>query len=95
MKLNPKLSEDGVFGSGTYIAVQQFQVSKNLGVDGVVSPKTWAVLKGNVSATNHKPAIIVSDSAPWMKFARSEIGQEEISGNKHNAKIIAYHATPP
>lgn len=93
LKLNPKLSEDGVFGSGTYIAVQQFQVSKNLGVDGVVGPKTWAVLKGNVAATNHKPAIIVSDAVPWMKFARSEIGQEEISGNKHNAKIIAYHAT--
>ena len=93
LKLLPKLPEDGVFGKGTHIAVQQFQASKYLGVDGVVGPKTWSVLVGKASTTTPKPHVIVSAVAPWMKFARTEISQEEILGSKHNAKIIAYHAT--
>ena len=93
LKLTPKLAEDGVFGKGTHITVQQFQASKYLGVDGVVGAKTWAVLTGKSPATTHKPTVIVSEAAPWIKFANAEIGQKEILGVMHNPKIIAYHAT--
>ena len=38
------LAEDGIFGSGTYAAVQRFQASKGLVADGIVGPLTWAKL---------------------------------------------------
>ena len=38
------LAEDGIFGSGTYSAVQRFQASKGLVADGIVGPLTWAKL---------------------------------------------------
>lgn len=38
------LDEDGIFGSDTHAAVIAFQASHGLGVDGMVGPKTWAIL---------------------------------------------------
>ncbi|MBR4971679.1 MAG: peptidoglycan-binding protein, partial [Oscillospiraceae bacterium] len=38
------LVEDGIFGSGTYSAVKNFQASKGLAADGIVGPLTWAKL---------------------------------------------------
>jgi len=38
------LVEDGIFGSGTYAAVQGFQASQGLVADGIVGPLTWAKL---------------------------------------------------
>ena len=38
------LAEDGVFGSGTLSSVRAFQGDNNLTPDGIVGPKTWAVL---------------------------------------------------
>jgi peptidoglycan hydrolase-like protein with peptidoglycan-binding domain len=38
------IAADGQFGSGTRNAVQNFQRSRGLDVDGVVGPKTWAAL---------------------------------------------------
>lgn len=35
---------DGIFGFQTYTAVQNFQRTFNLSVDGIVGPKTWNVL---------------------------------------------------
>ncbi|MBO5831563.1 MAG: N-acetylmuramoyl-L-alanine amidase [Alistipes sp.] len=37
---------DGDFGSGTLAAVKQFQLIRNLTVDGIVGAKTWAALLG-------------------------------------------------
>lgn len=93
LKLTPKLSEDGVFGKGTHIAVQQFQASKYLGIDGVVGQKTWGMLIAKAPVSTPKPVVADSQAAPWMKVARMEISQEEIAGNKHNPRIITYHAT--
>lgn len=30
---------------------------------------------------------------PWIEIARKEIGTKEVSGSKHNPKIIEYHKT--
>ena len=37
---------DGEFGSATYEAAYQFQRANGLATDGVIDPKTWAVLLG-------------------------------------------------
>jgi peptidoglycan hydrolase-like protein with peptidoglycan-binding domain len=41
---NPKVDEDGVFGTGTLTAVKIFQQQNNLDADGIVGPKTFAAL---------------------------------------------------
>ncbi|MEW5754747.1 MAG: TIGR02594 family protein [Pseudomonadota bacterium] len=93
LKITPKLSEDGDFGKRTDAAVKQFQIAKNLGVDGVVGPKTWEALTSVATAPKPSPQVVATDSAPWMEYAKREIDQTEIPGKKHNPKILAYHAT--
>lgn len=39
---------DGKMGSKTRAAIKQFQAAMSLGVDGIVGPKTWAALKGEI-----------------------------------------------
>ncbi|MFI2432521.1 peptidoglycan-binding protein [Streptomyces sp. NPDC018693] len=36
---------DGVFGAGTERAVERFQRSRGIGVDGIVGPTTWSYLR--------------------------------------------------
>lgn len=36
--------------------------------------------------------IVSGSNTPWMEIAKAEIGQKEISGSKHNSRIVAYHA---
>jgi peptidoglycan hydrolase-like protein with peptidoglycan-binding domain len=35
---------DGIFGTGTKAAVEQYQTFKHIGVDGIVGPITWGAL---------------------------------------------------
>ena len=38
---------DGIFGSVTLAAVEQYQTFKHLAVDGIVGPITWGALGGD------------------------------------------------
>ncbi|MCD8127696.1 MAG: glycoside hydrolase family protein [Clostridiales bacterium] len=40
-QLGASLSEDGIFGSKTEAAVEQYQTDNGLSVDGICGPKTW------------------------------------------------------
>jgi len=42
--LGENVTPDGVFGHGTFVAVQRLQRRSLLKADGVVGPKTWAAL---------------------------------------------------
>ena len=42
----PQSKRDGVYGPYTELAVKRMQKSNGLEVDGIVGPKTWAVLTG-------------------------------------------------
>lgn len=42
-----KLYEDGIFGKLTEEAVKEFQAKNGLEPDGVVGPKTWALIQGD------------------------------------------------
>jgi len=56
---------------------------------------TVEILKDDAQAPTSKPVEpkpeASKDQAPWMKFAVAELGTKEISGSKHNQRIIDYH----
>lgn len=87
----PNLSEDGDFGKVTRDAVMRFQKMKGLAADGIVGPRTWALLgvKGTPPAAAPPPA---SPNAPWMQIALAELGIHEDSlPGRHNQRIVEYH----
>src|SRR5262245_47492412 len=59
---------DGRFGPRTRRAVMEFQGAKQLVVDGIVGPKTWAALRATASAT---PTTVptVTTAAPTTTLA--------------------------
>lgn len=46
------VSVDGVFGPLTHAAVDTFQKSKSLGVDGIVGPHTWSAASSKPSGSS-------------------------------------------
>jgi uncharacterized protein (TIGR02594 family) len=100
---SPKLVTDGKIGPKTRAAIGLFQTAYGLEIDYVVGPKTWkALTTGLATNLDKKPIRVVSSTplvaaptsdAPWMDFARKQVGEAEIAGAIHNPRIIEYHAT--
>ncbi len=92
LKPSPKLMVDGDFGAKTKEALIRFQKEKKLTADGIAGKNTWKALGVAPKAATDTPMITVN--APWFDIAKAELGIAEISEkNKHNERIIAYHAT--
>lgn len=48
--------------------------------------------KGTVDTEAPNP-VEGSNELSWMKIAEGELGEKEISGSKHNPRILEYHST--
>jgi len=49
--------------------------------------------KPEAKLENVAPVKLVEKELPWMRFAKAELGQKEISGSKDNPRVIEYHST--
>jgi uncharacterized protein (TIGR02594 family) len=78
---------DGQIGPKTRAAIILFKVSKGLASRAYVGPITEAALRA-------APGVIVpakvSGDPVWLRRARLEIGQREISGSRHNLRILSW-----
>lgn len=89
---------DGIPGAKTTAAVILYQRARGLMADGIVGPKTLAVMKrdgwapteqvgiDNGWAVHARPETI----KPWLDYARSQIGVREIVGPKHSSTIMGW-----
>ena len=80
---------DGIRGRMTTGAVKRFQESRGLVADGIVGPRTRAVLFG-AEAPGKRP---VSDDTPWYAEAIRLIGTREVPGPGSNPVILAMAET--
>ncbi len=91
----PSLPTSGAFDAETERLVLRFQESRRLEPDGVVGRVTWRALtrspRSRTAADDESVPVV--DDAPWLVIAAAEIGQREIVGVRHNARIIEYHRT--
>jgi uncharacterized protein (TIGR02594 family) len=75
--------------SDTYTsAIIAFKVSKNLAPRDYIGPITEGELR---KAPSLKPAPPKKADEPvWLRRARQELGQREIPGSKHSARVLSY-----
>jgi rare lipoprotein A (peptidoglycan hydrolase) len=88
------VDESGVFDQGTSEAVQRFQSSKGLAVDGVVGPKTRPALLGLMTvriATWYGPGFYGSRTACGQRLDRSTLGVAHKT-LPCGTKVTFYHA---
>lgn len=92
MRPCPYLMPTGYFDQRTHKAVIAFQKTNKLTADGVIGPKTRALLGLKpTSASNKAPFHLVK---PWLNIAEAEKGiQEDSRPEKHHARIVEFHQT--
>jgi uncharacterized protein (TIGR02594 family) len=73
---------DGVWGRRTIAAVKVFQAMSGLEEDGIVGPKTSALLFARGAPRNSAPLL------PWVAEAENLMGTTEILGTRHNPEIM-------
>jgi len=87
-----QIAEDGAYGLQTKTAIGRFQKSKGLSGSGVLGPKTLSLLNLKI-VDNQSLSTDLSTRERVYKIAVGEIGQKEMSGAKHNDRILEYHST--
>ena len=70
---------DGDFGPKTEAAVRAFQKEKNLAVDGIVGPLTWAALVLTVRR---------GDQGDAVRSVQEEFQYRNLSGDPNNAPLV-------
>lgn len=88
--ITSRVSQDGVFGSGTRSAVQQFQRYAGLSVDGIVGEKTWDAIMNQIHVLNVSPNIPVASRSYFLTS-----GSRGLSVYKMQEYINAISNTTP
>jgi len=80
---------DGIRGRQTIRAIKAFQAKHNLGVDGLVGPKTSAVLFKDIE-TKEPDRFQIPVTMPWLETAYSLMGTQEKPGHGSNEAILGW-----
>lgn len=65
-----RVSQDGVFGTGTKMAVQQFQKFVGLPVDGIVGENTWNMMMQELRQLRVTPKIPVASASYHLSMGQ-------------------------
>src|SRR3982750_2194109 len=82
---------DGIRGRKTIAATKMFQRENGLAADGIVGPKTAAVLFDHGAPKPER--FEVPSTMPWLEEAVPLLGVREKIGPGSNAEIIAWATT--
>ena len=66
-----RVTQDGVFGSGTKTAVQQFQTYAHISADGVVGEVTWDAMIGTLRSLGISPSIPVASRSYYLNVPQT------------------------
>lgn len=66
--ITSRVSQDGIFGSGTKSAVQQFQRYAGLSVDGIVGETTWDAIMDQLHNLGVTPNIPVASRSYFLSL---------------------------